>query len=162
MCDYSLHNVRSRPAVEGEPLQIHVFPTGSLGLAAPADLQPRVKEAPGRGLAGWRQKIKNWFEAEPPVPAVCVPPGARLVLREVPTALRQKLNIGAEEEVTFIKLNPTQSGYRDAVRFNNGQEILLQRLPKGLRLDVLSFSDSDAEELGPLSAAPRETAELCQ
>jgi len=162
MCDYSLHNVRSRPAVEGEPLQIHVFPTGSLGLMSPNDLQPRVKETPGRGLSGWLQAIRNWFETEPPVPAVCVPPGARLVLREIPTDLRQKLNIGAEEEVTFIKLNPTQPGYRDAVRFNNGQEILLQRLPKGLRLDVLGFSGSDEEEQEPLSAGTRETAELCQ
>jgi hypothetical protein len=160
MCDYSLHNVRSRKAVEGEPLQVHAFPTGSLGLASPTDLQPRVKETPGRGLSGLLQRIKNWFEAEPPVPAVCVPPGARLVLREIPAALRQNLKIGAEEEVTFIKLKPTHPGYCDAVRLNNGQEILLQRLPKGLRLDVLSFSDSDAEELGPLSAAPREMAEL--
>ena len=30
MCDYSLHNVPNRLAVEGEMLQVHRFPAGSV------------------------------------------------------------------------------------------------------------------------------------
>ncbi|HZF39898.1 MAG TPA: hypothetical protein VE715_13810 [Blastocatellia bacterium] len=40
--------------------------------------------------------------------------------------------------------------YRDAIRFNNGQEILLQKLSDGLRMDVLSLAL--AEEAPKLAA----------
>jgi hypothetical protein len=30
--------------------------------------------------------------------------------------------------------------YRDAIRFNNGQEVFLQKLSDGLRMDVLSLA----------------------
>jgi len=39
MCDYSLMAVPNRLAQEGEELVAHRFPTGSLGLASPADLK---------------------------------------------------------------------------------------------------------------------------
>lgn len=41
MCDYSLAHFRSRLAVEGEPLVVHRFPSGSRGLAS---LDPGLKE----------------------------------------------------------------------------------------------------------------------
>jgi hypothetical protein len=160
MCDYSLHNIRTRKAVEGEPLQVHRFPTGSLGLASPNDLQPRVKkgasETPEQSPAKWWQAIKNWFEVEPApeVPAVCVSPGTQLILREIPSAVRQKFDVKEEEMVTFVQLNPTPSGYRDAIRFSNGKELLLQRLPKGLQVDVLRLSGSDEPE--PMPEEPSE------
>jgi hypothetical protein len=141
MCDYSLHNVNQRLAVEGEPLQVYKFPTGSLGLASPADLRP-VAISP-RAYAGWWQTIKAWFSVPPPVCAVCVPPGASLVLRDIPNSLQQRFGVSAEEEVTFVQLRPELTGYRDAVQFKNGKEILLQQLPVGLELDLLSLSGSD-------------------
>ncbi len=41
MCDYSLHGFSNRLAVEGEQLLLHRFPTGTLGLASPSELQLR-------------------------------------------------------------------------------------------------------------------------
>ena len=40
MCDYSLMGVPNRLAVAAEELVVHRFRTGSLGLAAPLDLEP--------------------------------------------------------------------------------------------------------------------------
>lgn len=147
MCDYSLHNVRTRLAVEGEPLEVHRFTTGSLGLASPAELRPALSSPIAGQRQNWWQTIKNWFGAEPPVAAVCIPPGAQLVARDIPETLQQKLGVGPDEEVTFVQLSPETLGYRDAIRFDNGQEILIQRLPVGLRMDVLSLSASDERQI---------------
>lgn len=146
MCDYSLHNVRNRLAVEGEPLQVHRFPTGSLGLACPADLRPSIARLSSQARDGWRQTVMNWFSPTLPTPAVCVPPGAQLVLREIPRPLQKRLGVGAEEEVTFTQLSAVADRYRDAIRFHNGQEILIQELPVGLQLDVLCLSVSNEED----------------
>ena len=78
MCDYSLMAVPNRLAQEGEQLVAHRFPTGSLGLTSPADLkrasQPRT--ASRRSL--WRRALEFFDPPQSePVPAVCVPPGAR-------------------------------------------------------------------------------------
>lgn len=40
MCDYSLHNVKSRPAKVGDKLRTHDFNTGTRGFAAPEDEAP--------------------------------------------------------------------------------------------------------------------------
>src|SRR5260221_8012770 len=37
MCDFSLHNVKSRPAKVGDKLTTHNFITGTCGFAAPED-----------------------------------------------------------------------------------------------------------------------------
>ena len=152
MCDYSLHNVRNRLAVEGEPLQIHRFPSGSLGLASQNDLRPLTAGSPVQTIAGWWQAMKNWFVPSLPLAAVCVPPGAQLVLREIPRGLHDKFGVSSEEVVTFVQLSPETIGYRDAVRFQNGKEILIQRLPVGLRLDVLGLSahEEDGQQTTPM------------
>jgi hypothetical protein len=123
MCDYSLTGITNRLAIEGEDLLVHRFPTGSLGLASPVQRKPR-----------W------WFGRE--VPAVCVPPGARLALVDVPPVLRRYLGIGHTEIVTFVQLGAQAYQYRDAVRFANGRELRLQELPVGLRLRVLSLASA--------------------
>ncbi|HMV86887.1 MAG TPA: hypothetical protein PLD20_12740 [Blastocatellia bacterium] len=151
MCDYSLHNVPNRLAVEGEPLQVHKFPTGSLGLASPCD----VRASYGMSQrAKWWQGIMNLFRETPPVSAVCIPPGAHLVLREIPSSLQEKLNIAAEEEVVFTQLSLESHRYRDGVQFQNGREILLQQLPVGLQFDVLSLSASEVEMPQPAVERP--------
>ena len=123
MCDYSLAGVPNRLAVEGEQLVVHRFSTGSSGLAAPCS-QPLSKG----------------------VPAVCIPPGARLRLRDIPEALQQGLGLNATEEVTFVQLSAEAYQYRDAVRFQNGREILLQRLVCGQQVEVLSLASVDIAE----------------
>ena len=120
MCDYSLAGVPNRLAVEGEQLVVHPFPTGSVGLASPCS-QLLSKETP----------------------AVCIPPGARLRLRDIPEALQQGLGLNATEEVTFVQLSAEAYQYRDAVRFQNGREILLQRLGCGQQVEVLSLASGD-------------------
>ena len=146
MCDYSLMAVPNRLAREGEELITHRFPTGSLGLASPADLK-RITDppAPARKSA-WRQIVEFFNPPKPePVPAVCIPPGARLELREVPARLQQELAVGPVERVTFKQISAAAHTYRDAVRFRNGREVRLQELREGLRVLVLDLSA--AEEL---------------
>ncbi len=47
MCDYSLHNVMSRPAKVGDKLTTHNFNTGTRGFAAPEDVSTAVCVLPG-------------------------------------------------------------------------------------------------------------------
>jgi hypothetical protein len=129
MCDYSLAGVPNRLAVEGEELVVHCFLTGALGLTSPHTSPVR----------GWFSKI--WTARG--TPAVCVPPGTRLLLRDIPADLQQALGVGAAEEVTFVQQNAEAYQYRDAIRFQNGREILLQQLRCGQRVDVLNRSSSE-------------------
>jgi hypothetical protein len=126
MCDYSLAGVPNRLAVEGEQLVVHRFST-SLGLASPR--QPLAQS--------WYQKTTT---------AVCVAPGACLLLRDIPEDLQSRFQVGASEEVTFVQLSANAYQYRDAVRFKNGQEILLQKLKCGQRVDVLCLSGTDSRK----------------
>ncbi len=72
MCDYSLHNVKSRPAKVGDKLTTRDFGTGTRGLAASEDASTAVCVLPGTelsfagevrcfptGLLGWRDKVIN-------------------------------------------------------------------------------------------------------
>ncbi len=55
MCDYSLMAIRNRLAVEQEDLVAHRFPTGSMGLASPSDLQrSRIRRRRSRAASGPR------------------------------------------------------------------------------------------------------------
>ena len=129
MCDYSLAGVPNRLAVEGEDLVVHRFPTGALGLASPNTSLARL----------WFSKL--WSARV--TPAVCVPPGTRLLLRDIPVDLQDALGVGTEEQVTFVQQSAEAYQYRDAVRFQNGREILLQDLQCSQRVDVLSLSSSE-------------------
>ena len=51
MCDYSLHNVKSRPAKVGDKLTTQHFNTGTTGFAAPEDRNTAVCVLPGTELA---------------------------------------------------------------------------------------------------------------
>jgi len=145
MCDYSLMAVPNRLAREGEQLVAHRFPTGSLGLASPADLNRANQAAPTRKSA-WRRMLEFFDPPRTaPVPAVCIPPGARLQLKDIPARLQQELAVGATEMVTFTQLTANVNSYRDAVRFANGCELRLQELREGQRVRVLDLSM--AEEL---------------
>ena len=148
MCDYSLHALPNRLAVEGEPLLLHRFPTGTLGLASPSDLWTPA-EPPDQTRTGWWSRVKSWLSRSggKPIPAVCIPPGAQLVLRDIPQCLQQQFGVGDEEEVTFAQLSADAYSYRDAVRFNNGREVLLQELAEGLWVDVLCLAPAKAAPL---------------
>ncbi len=51
MCDFSLHNVKSRPAKVGDKLTTQNFITGTCGFAAPEDSTTAVCILPGTELA---------------------------------------------------------------------------------------------------------------
>jgi hypothetical protein len=147
MCDYSLYGIKNRLANEGEQLFIHRFHTGSKGLASVTDL--RNLENPALAPAGvwarfkcWVENQKRWINDELKIalPAVCIPPGARLHVDGIPAPMQKRFRVGPREEVTFFQLTGEPFRYRDAIRFNNGHEVLLQKLSDGLRMDVLCLS----------------------
>jgi len=146
MCDYSLMGIPNRLAEEGEDLVAHRFPTGPVGLASPRDLciTDPLQAQPQRFWSALRNL------SDPPktnaVPAVCVPPGARLVLQDIPRRLQRDFGVGVVEEVTFTQRTAAVHTYRDAVRFKNGQEILLQELGEGQRVRVLDLSSAEGLE----------------
>ncbi len=151
MCDYSLMAVPNRLAQEGEDLVAHRFPTGSLGLASPADIK-RLADPPQPARKSIWCAVKEFFNPPKtePVPAVCIPPGARLMLQDIPVRLQHELGVGPVEDVTFTQLTAAVNSYRDAVRFPNGREVRLQELREGQRVRVLDLSmaeDLDLERL---------------
>jgi len=135
MCDYSLMGIPNRLATEGEELVVHRFSTGSLGLASSSDLR-RVPHP----LQAWLSGFLFFRAPEDAIPAVCIPPGAQLLLQDIPIDLERSLKVGWAEEVTFTQLTAAANTYRDAVRFNNGNEIYLQELREGQRVKVLHLS----------------------
>lgn len=128
MCDYSLANFPNRMATEGELLVVHRFPCGALGLTS---VRRSLKQMlfPGTTCA------------------VCVPPGARLLLQDIPETLQRRLGIESREEVTFEQQTAETFTYRDAIRFSNGRQILLQRLECGQRVRVMCLGPAEEAEL---------------
>ena len=148
MCDYSLGGLPNRLAVEGEELVVHKFRTGSKGLASPGDLCRPAHTAIPIARKSWWQRVKSYFSdtAMPTgVPAVCVPPGAQLQLKDVPLDLRQRWNLEAVENVFFVQVSPLENTYRDGMRFFNGRQVLLQELREGMRVEVLSLGEALTE-----------------
>jgi hypothetical protein len=109
MCDYSLEAYRSRPAEEGEKLILERFPSGSMGFTAGPVCDT----------------------------AVCVPEGSHLIVQGIGEGIRDACGVGAVEEVVMTRL--PDGPYKDAVRFANGKELLLQRLDCGLTAVVVAF-----------------------
>jgi hypothetical protein len=104
MCDYSLELYRSRPATQEEQYTLHRFPSGTMGFVAGTDCET----------------------------AVCMPAGARLSLQGINETVQRAFSIGPAEAVTMTRLEVTGHAHRDAVRFGNGREVLLQSLNAGV------------------------------
>ena len=146
MCDYSLHGLKNRLAVEGERLFVHRFHTGSRGLASAADL--RALENPTPAGDGVFARFRYWIEilGRPGseelmrmLPAVCIPPGARLYVEGIPAKLQEECKVGEAEEVVFTQVSLDPFEYRDAFRFENGREALIQRFNERTWVEVLSL-----------------------
>ena len=117
MCDYSLQNVKSRPAKVGDKLTTHNFGTGTMGFAAPEDANVAVCVLPGTelsfadavsgflsGLLRWRKQVINHK-----------------------TAIFRQVN---KEKVT---------AHHDVVEFPDGQIMLLTHLSEGQQATVLQL-----------------------
>src|SRR5260370_35290130 len=93
------------------------------------------------------------YSTNPPlaeaVCAVCVPPGARLLLQDIPEHLQHNLKAASSEEVTFVQMGMDAYAYRDAVRFESGLELRLQDLIPGQRARFLKLSSEQPGEHVP-------------
>jgi len=123
MCDYSLEAYQSRPAAIGEKLTLERFPSGSMGFAT----------GPECDLA------------------VCVPADTQVRLEGIGETVQQACGVGAIEEVTMTRVEG--GPYKDAVRFSNGTEVLLQRLDRGLTA-VIVGSGAELIDLADIVARP--------
>ena len=121
MCDYSLEAYQSRPAAVGEKLTLGRFASGSMGFASGTVCDT----------------------------AVCIPAESKLLLEGIGDSTQKEHGIGAVEEAMLIRLE--DGLYKDAVRFSNGAEVLLQRLNVGLSAAVMTFG---AERAGSAPAEP--------
>ena len=134
MCDYSLHGIENRLAVEGEILVVHRFHTGSKGLTSPNYLQPDTKSKNFLVLLA-ENFVKPSSEC-----AVCIPDGAQLILTGIPQSLQFSAGVLATEVVVFRQRSLEEATHRDAVEFSNGKTVLLQELEEGQRVEVVALS----------------------
>lgn len=145
MCDYSLFTVRNRLAEKREELVVHRFETGARGFASVKDIEIQTNRQIDKDGGFW-SILKGWISSLRPisVPAICVPPGARLLINAPPHA-QESLGIGPAEMAVFTEISSRSYSYRDALILSNGTQVLLQDLAEGTRALVLSLS-SEAEE----------------
>jgi hypothetical protein len=134
MCDYSLHNVRSRPAKVGDKLTTRNFGTGTRGFAASEDASVAVCVLPGTELS---------FAGE----VTCSPTGL----------LAWRVRVIKHKTAIFRQINKDWAlGHRDALEFPDGQIVLLTLLCKGQQATVLQFPaepKTDVESEAQLPAA---------
>jgi hypothetical protein len=115
MCDYSLHNVASRPAAAGDRLVTTRFNAFTLGFAAADNRSLAVCLRPGTEIA---------FEAE----VRC-----RRVLGLVPRRT-------GSTTARFRRINEGRTDvHHDALEFPNGRVVLLTKLCEGQRATVLQL-----------------------
>jgi hypothetical protein len=149
MCDYSLHGLPNRLAVQGELLVSRRFSTGSMGLASVIDVSTATDlEAIAAKRRSWWSTMRHWVEPSPQqdeIPAVCIPTGARLLMSRIPETERLKYALKPEERVTFLQLHAETFQYRDAIRFTCGRLMGIQALREGIQFEVLSLGSGDRE-----------------
>jgi hypothetical protein len=120
MCDYSLHDVASRPAKVGDKLITHKFNTFTRGFAAANEPNVAICLLPGTELA---------FEQD----AEFEHPFRRLLPRFGFGKLGDKV-------ARFRQINLSQQCvHHDALEFPSGKVVLLTRLRPGQRATVLQL-----------------------
>jgi len=128
MCDYSLHNVKSRSAKVGDKLTTRTFSTGTRGFCAPEDVSVAVCLLPGTELP---------FVEE--VAGVRLWPWSKPVKHK--TAIFRQVN----------QKNPRT--HHDAQEFPDGQIVLLTFLHAGLQAKVLQLPATAVGSKAPQRAA---------
>jgi len=115
MCDYSLQNVRSRPAQVGDKLTSRNFGAGTRGFAGAEDASVAVCVLPGTELA---------FSEDIVIEAVGIEEPRKVAFK---TAIFRQIN----------KDQPYR--HHDAVEFPSGEMVLLTHLAEGLSATVLQL-----------------------
>ena len=116
MCDFSLHNVKSRPATVGDKLTTRNFNTGTRGFAAPEDSTTAVCILPGTELA---------FSAEVIYASRVYGWKTRTISSR--TAIFRQIN----QDVPLV--------HHDALEFPDGTFVLLTYLHEGQQATVLQL-----------------------
>ncbi len=117
MCDYSLHQVKSRPAKVGDKLTTRNFGTGTRGFASPEDVTT----------------------------AVCVMPGTELAFAQQPSTtasgfLGWGVKTVGHRTAIFRQINKSEPrAHHDALEFPDGQIVLLTDLCEGQEATVLQL-----------------------
>ncbi len=115
MCDYSLHNVKTRPAKIGDKLTTRLFNYGTRGFSAPEDKSV----------------------------AVCLLPGTELSFTDEVGYVRMwpwATDVAQARTAIFRKINqecPTR--HHDALEFPDGRTVLLTFLQEGQQATVLQL-----------------------
>jgi hypothetical protein len=117
MCDYSLQNVRSRPAAVGDKLITRDFGTGTRGFSAAQDAGLAVCVLPGTELA---------FDGEVSFTTTGLLPWRDRVINHT-TAIFRQINKGKE------------AAHHDALEFPDGRIMLLTQLCEGQQATVLQL-----------------------
>ena len=128
MCDYSLHNVKTRPAKIGDKLTTRDFGTGTHGFAASEDASVAVCLLPGTELS-FAEEVRfwpNWF-------------GWRRRVVKYKTAIFRQIN-----------LNKSMT-HHDALEFPDGEVVLLTLLKERQAATVLQLP---ATAVGPKLPQP--------
>jgi hypothetical protein len=146
MCDYSLMEFPNRLATDGEVLVVHRFGSGCLGLTSPADCTFDPTSSNQKRTFWQTVKAIFYFPEPAKVPAVCIPPGARLILHQVPAQFQKELGLAPDEEVKFMQISAAENQHRDAVCFRTGHILRLQELTVGQRLQVVDLGDRSGDE----------------
>jgi len=134
MCDYSLHNVRSRPATVGDKVTTRDFGTCTVGFAAAEDA----------GVA------------------VCVLPGTELAFSSAVTINEDHFFAGRKARTLnhataiFRQVNKNKKWtHHDALEFPDGRMVLLTQLCEGQKATVLQLpaqwgfeAKTDTQKLG--------------
>jgi hypothetical protein len=128
MCDYSLHNVRTRPAKVGDKLTTRRFNSGTRGFSAPEDMSVAVCVLPGTELS-FRDEVMR----------VRVFPWTRNTKHK--TAIFRQIN----------QDNPI--AHHDALEFPDGQILLLTFLQEGQQATVLQMPAATVSTLAPQQPA---------
>jgi hypothetical protein len=153
MCDYSLMTFPNRLALEGEQLVVHQFPGGTKGLASPSDLRPAPIPFPVQRKGFWSFLPSLRKPIAPPsrkgIPAVCIPPGAQLLVWDLPQNMQIEIKARAIEEVVFTQITAMAGSHRDALLFANGRTVLIQQLQEGQRILVLGLSRAEVPAPNP-------------
>lgn len=118
MCEYSLELYRSQPAEVGEKYKLERFPSGTYGLAV------------GEGCTT----------------AACLKEGSKLLVTGLGKTVQNGFGVGEAEEAVFIRLaTHGPHAHRDAVRFHNGREAILQVLGGDVSIMLLSLPEEKSE-----------------
>lgn len=126
MCDYSLESAARRDAAVGDQLKTaRIGAHGTIGLVSRDD----------------------------PATAVCLMPGARLVVSGIPAALQQQWGVGDAAIATFQKRDRANAYqgpmgfYHDGVSFDGapGTMVLFQEFPLGIEVSVETIPSIAAE-----------------